>query len=255
MRCTAIALLLGFVSLVRGAAPNYTLASVVNAATGISGDYAPNGIITIYGSDLSYQTVAATPGSGTLPKVLGGVSVFLDGTSVNLFFVSPTQINFLAPSTLEPGVSKFTMVREGIAGPSLSMTFRDTAPGFFVGNGGALIATHANGAVITVDSPAAPGEVVVLYAAGLGRTVPDSEPGRAATAAAPILLIGQFAVLLGGVTMDRANILYAGITPGFAGLYQVNLRLPPDTGTDPEVRAFIGAQGSPSYLKLPVRIQ
>jgi len=60
---------------------------------------------------------------------------------------------------------------------------------------------------------------------------------------------------LGGKAVDPSRILYAGVTPGFAGLYQINLRVPGGLDADPEIRVFIGLQGSPSFLKLPVRVQ
>ena len=156
----------------KAAAPAYTLASVVNAATGVAGDLAPNGIVSIYGTDLSYRTESAPAGSGTLPRILGGVSVTIGGNPANLFYVSPQQINFLVPADLLAGPIKLYVSREGLAGPVLTMTLKETAPGFFPLENGNVIATHAAGKLITADSPAMPEEVVVIYAAGLGRTNP-----------------------------------------------------------------------------------
>jgi len=241
------------VPLGKAVAPAYTLASVVNAATGVSGDLAPNGMVSIYGTNLAYDTEAA--GAGTLPRSLARVSVTIGGLPANLFYVSPQQINFLVPSTLLPGPTQMYVVREGLSGPVLSFLIKETAPGFFPTDAGTVIATHADGTLLTGDSPGAPDEVVILYAVGLGRTNPDVDPGRPATRAAPILLQSRLALLLGGATVDPARVLYAGIAPGFAGLYQINLRIPVTTPENPEIRAFIGPQGSPSFLKLPVHIQ
>jgi len=235
--------------------PAYTLASVVNSATGVSGDLAPNGMVSIYGTNLAYSTEAAPAGLGILPRMLAGVSVTVGGLPANLFYVSPQQINFLVPSTLISGFLSMNVVREGVAGPVLSFVLKDTAPGFFPTDTGNVIGTHTDGTLVTVDSPAARDEVVILYAAGLGRTNPDMDPGRPSTRAAPILLLSQLSLLLGGAVVDPTRILYAGVAPGFAGLYQINLRIPVTTPENPEIRAFIGPQGSPSFLKLPVHIQ
>jgi len=236
------------------AGPVYTLASVVNSATGVSGEFAPNSMVSIYGTNLAFGTGAAGAGQ-YLPRILAEVQVLINGGPADLFYVSPQQINFLVPSILLPGPVKLVVVRQGVTGPTLTVTLNETAPGFFAMESGTVIATHADGQLITADSQAVADEVIVLYAAGLGHTNPDSEPGRAPTRAASIVLIGRLAILLGGKAVDPSRILYAGVTPGFAGLYQINLRVPGGLDADPEIRVFIGLQGSPSFLKLPVRVQ
>lgn len=236
-------------------APAYSASSVVNAATGVAGEFAPNSIVSIYGTDLAYATQAAASGSGVLPVTLAQVTVSVGGISANLFYVSPTQINFLVPANLLPGVKSLTVFRAGVAGPVLPMTLKETAPGFFNTSDGAVIATHADGTVCTSDSPVNAEEIIVLYAVGLGRTDPDAVPGKPSSHAAPIIQMGQLAVLLNGSVVDASRIYYAGTTPGFAGLYQINLRVPVTAAENPEIRVFIGQQGSPSYLKLPMRLQ
>ena len=235
------------------AAPAYTLASVVNSATGLSGDFAPNGMVSIYGTDLAYGTQAAGAGPGALPKTLAGVSVFVNGNTANLFYVSPTQINFLIPADLLPGTKTMWVVREGLIGPVLQIILKETSPGLFALSDGSAIATHVDGSLVSGDAPATPGEIVVVYAAGLGRTNPEEDVGRASARAAPILLLSQFSVLLSGATVDPSAVLYAGITPGFAGLYQINLRIPTTTVANPEIRVFIGSQGSASFVRLSVK--
>jgi uncharacterized protein (TIGR03437 family) len=60
-------------------------------------------------------------------------------------------------------------------------------------------------------------------------------------------------VLLNGVPADPASIQYAGVTPGCAGLYQINLQLPAPLPSNPEVRVAIGSQISPPSLNLPTQ--
>jgi uncharacterized protein (TIGR03437 family) len=62
----------------------------------------------------------------------------------------------------------------------------------------------------------------------------------------------DFQVLLNGVAVDRSRVLYVGVTPGYAGLYQVNLRLPDDVPQNPEVRVGTAAQMSLAGLYLPL---
>jgi uncharacterized protein (TIGR03437 family) len=51
--------------------------------------------------------------------------------------------------------------------------------------------------------------------------------------------------------VDRANLLYAGAAPGFAGLYQINLRLPSDLSNNPELRIGFRDIVSPEAVRLP----
>jgi len=54
--------------------------------------------------------------------------------------------------------------------------------------------------------------------------------------------------------VDPARVFYAGLAPGYAGLYQINVVLPEDLPSDPEIRVSVGSQSSPGGLKLPVRL-
>lgn len=234
-------------------APSYSAASVLNAATNLPSGFAPNTIVSIYGSNLSFGTAAAAPGSGSLPRILSGVTVYFGLTQAFLFFVSPTQINVLVPYELTPGTKTVTVNREGTIGPPVSLTLTETAPGLFQLGHGLVLATHSDGSVITPDQPAQPGEVIVIYAIGLGRTLPDLIGGTAPSAARTILHAADLAILVDYTPVDPVNVLYAGVTPGFAGLYQINLRLPAMFRVDPELRVGIGTQWSPPFMNLPTR--
>ena len=113
------------------------------------------------------------------------------------------------------------------------------------------VATHADGSLVSADSPAKPGEVVVIYAFGLGKTSPPVKTGEATPTPAPIL---SRDFLLGGINpypvlaiqLDfRLNAgpsrpfvtplimvpappgpAFMGLTPGQVGLYQINVKLP-----------------------------
>jgi uncharacterized protein (TIGR03437 family) len=71
-------------------------------------------------------------------------------------------------------------------------------------------------------NPAARGSIVVLYATGEGQTSPRGVDGRPADAPYPAPL-APVALNIGGYP---AEILYAGAAPGFAGLMQINARVP-----------------------------
>ena len=239
-------------------APFYTAAGIVNAATQTTEALAPNTIATIYGTNLSWTTYAVAQADldgGTLPTSLQGVTVYVNGISSNLYYVSPGQINFLTPYELTVSSATIQVARQGVAGPPVTVPFAATSPAFFQWNGNIAVAQHADGSLISFSSPAQPGEVVVLYAGGLGRTSPDLASGKVPIMALSILDKPQLQILLDGAPCSPWNIWYAGVTPGFAGLYQINLTLPNTVGPNPQIQVAIGAQSSPAGVQLPVAVQ
>lgn len=238
------------------ALPSYTLDGLVLAATQTSAPLAPNTLATLYGSNLSFTTRAVGPSDlsgGMMPTNLDGVVVYINSSPAPLFFVSPGQINFLVPYDISGVTATLTVNRQNIVGPHLTVPLALTNPAFFVWNGNLAVAEHADGTLITPTAPASAGEVVVFYAAGLGRTSPDSQTGRIISAAAPLYYASQFQISVGGVSCPQSSVLYAGAAPGFAGLYQINLRLPDPLPANPQIRISIGAQTSPPLILLPSR--
>ncbi len=234
-------------------APAYTAEGLVNAATQVASALSPNTIATLYGANLAFSTHSVSASDlrgGVLPTSLDGVTVYVGGRSASLLYISPTQINFLIPYELIAGTTTVVVARQGLAGPTLKIPLNSTSPGLFPWNGNYAIASHLSGAIIGPQAPAKPGEIVILYAVGLGRTVPESSSGRVATGAATILDLAQLQVTIAGVAIQPKDILYAGLAPGFAGLYQVNLRMPDTLPPDPEIRLSVASQISPPKIQL-----
>jgi uncharacterized protein (TIGR03437 family) len=239
-----------------GNAPSYVAAGVVNAATQTDEALAPNTIATIYGSNLSWTTdvlTASDVSGGELPTEIDGVSVIVNGIPCNLFFVAPGQINFLIPYEITTSTAVIEVVRQGAAGPSVTIPMAPTAPAFFVWNGNLAVAEHTDGTLISPQSPAQSSEIVVLYAGGLGRTSPDIESGEVATVAMSILYASQLRILLNGSACPASSVLYAGIAPDFVGLYQINLQLPANLPPNPEIQIAIGTQLSPAGVQLSLQ--
>lgn len=237
-------------------APSYTAAGVVNAATETTQTLAPNAIATLYGTNLSYETHAVTAADlqgGMLPTSMAGVTVSVNGLPANLFYVSVQQINFLIPYSITASTIAITVVRDATAGPTVTVPLTLTAPAFFEWNGNTVLAVHASGDLITPDFPAVPGEVIILFAEGMGRTQPDILSGEIAVRATPILALSQFQILLNGMPVPAANVFYAGLAPGFSGLYQINVVLPSWLPANPNVQIAIGAEVSPDGVELPAQ--
>ncbi len=58
--------------------------------------------------------------------------------------------------------------------------------------------------------------------------------------------------MLNGVAIDPSLIQYAGVTPGFAGLFQINVQLPGDAPSSPEIQIGYPNLMSPAGRILPV---
>lgn len=175
----------------------------------------------------------------------------IGGLLAPLYYVSPTQVNFLIPAMITPGVFDLELVRDGQRGPRVPVRVQDSAPGLFQKDGWVL-ATRASGSLVTPDDPAAPGEVVVLYGTGFGQTSPPLTDGLIPRTAAWIPKTISVKLQLGEID-SSAQVFYAGVTPGFAGLYQVNLTLPDSATEDPEVVLAIGEGVTPHGIRLAVR--
>jgi uncharacterized protein (TIGR03437 family) len=239
-------------------APVYSAASIVNAADNQSGQLAPNAIGTIYGVNLAYSTAAVSPNDlhgGVLPVVLVGASdttVLINNSPTALYYVSPIQINFLVPPDLLPGPVSLYVAVDTWRGQSIQLTLAAAAPALFQLDSTNAVATRADGSVLTPSSPAEPGDVVELWATGLGPTVPPAIGFTLPTAAAPLIVGANLSILLDGTPVSSTAIQYAGVAPGFAGLYQINLALPASTGQNPEIRLQLDGASSVPGVDLPV---
>jgi uncharacterized protein (TIGR03437 family) len=240
-------------------APFYSAASIVNSASNEVGALAPNTFATIYGVNLAYTTRAMLPGDirgGRLPFELAGVLVKVGAIQAIIYYVSPTQVNLLIPSTLLPRPEvELWLTVDGRVGPVVAIRLLDVAPALFqCSDAKTPVATRADWSLITGEAPARPGEDVVLYATGLGSTEgPQTDSVEIPQTAARIRRWREFQVVLGGVPVEAGRIAYVGVMPGYAGLYQINLKLPENLENDPEIRIGLAGQISRTGLRLPVR--
>jgi uncharacterized protein (TIGR03437 family) len=240
-----------------GQAPTYTAASVVNASDYTTGPFAPNSVLSVFGTNLSWSTQtlrSSDIANSTLPTQLANVAVYVDNWPAPLLYVSATQVNFLVPGNEISGDVPVRVVREGVTGPVVTISLADASPALFPLGNGYIIATHgADGSLITADSPAQGGEIIVVYATGLGRTEPNPSPGQIPMNPATIEGYSSLSVFLDGAPLPWYLIKYAGVTPGSVGLYQINIELPKPVDPDPQIMVTIGSQSSPLGLQLAVQ--
>jgi uncharacterized protein (TIGR03118 family) len=230
--------------------------AVVNAASFQPG-MAPGGFVSIFGLNLS--TTTRTWGNsdfvnGKLPTQLDGVSVIVDGKPAYVYFVSPRQVNFIAPADSNQGMVSVIVTNSGLSSAAMSAQLQQVSPGFFgIPNSKYVVATHADGTLVGpttllpgLTTPAQPGETIVLYGTGFGPTNPAAD-GQVLTGPVPAAM--QPTVSIGGAP---AQVTFAGLIS--AGLFQVNVQVPSTLSNgDAAVTAQAGTAKSQANVFIAVQ--
>ncbi len=231
--------------------------SIVNSASPISGLLAPNTLATIYGQYLAHKTASIAAGdirAGILPTTLPGtgVRVLVGGIAAPLLYVSPGQINFVVPAQFRAGMTDIRVQLDNRYGPAIKVALNDSAPALFgVDPEFALSVKATTGELLTFDNPGTSGDIITLYATGLGQTKPPIVSGELLQQPVSLADIDHFVVEIDGTVLAGSALLYAGGAPGFAGVYQINFRLPEDFSANPTVRiGFASGSMSASGLKV-----
>jgi acid phosphatase type 7 len=178
---------------------------------------APGSLFSIYGRHLALRD-SLSPGF-PLAADLNGIKVTFNNQPAPLIFASPGQINAQLPY----GISgSGTLTVTGVNGSvSVTVNVSETAPGIFVSGGPACL--HQSGSLVSQSDPAMPGEYISIYASGLGRVNSQIVAGQSAPAAPLVAVAAPVEVRLNDATLTP---YFAGLAPGFAGLYQVILQIP-----------------------------
>jgi uncharacterized protein (TIGR03437 family) len=228
---------------------------ISNAAnyTPITNSYAPGELVNLYGNfGVSTQVNGALP----VPTKLGGVQVFVNGLAAPVHLVSQNQISALIPFEISgDSFATFQVVVNGSKSNLVTVYAGNSAPGIYTstenGVGDAAI-LHSDYSLVTNSSPAVPGETVLMYLTGLGAVTPQLADGVAAPSS-PLSVSVEAADTL--VALDDGvdplavvDISFAGLAPGFAGLYQVNFTVPASGLTNGYILIVLATVEAQNYM-------
>ncbi len=230
---------------------------VVNAASSapFTAQLSPGEFVTLYGSGL-----ANTTATSNLPfqTQFNNVQVFINQVAAPIYYVSPTQISIVVPYiTTSDSVAQIYVVSNGVTSNLVSAFTGLTSTGVFtepVGGLGTAAALHPDYSVVTESSPAQIGETVAVYLTGMGIVIPRVADGTAApisplsyTSATPLVYLLD--------TADhylQAPVIFSGLAPGFAGLYQINFTVPSGLVSGDASLQIIGPDSATFQASLPI---
>ena len=210
-------------------APKFSSSGVINAASLVPGLVAGS-IGTILGTDLSNVSGFVQAATVPLPTQLAGTLVRVNGIEAPLFAIGSAngqqRIDFQVPWEIAGQLSATLVVKNNtLESDPVQITPLDTLPGIFTAGGTAGAILHnASGAMVTATNPAFRGEVVLIYATGLGSVTFPPATGAAALSDPPSVSTPLPFVTVGGVP---APVIFSGLAAGFVGLYQVRIQIPP----------------------------
>ena len=227
--------------------------SLVANAEGETPAIAPNTWVEIKGSGLALDSRTWKNSdfvNNQLPTQLDSISATVNGKSAFLYYISPAQINVLTPPDAMSGPVSVVVTNNGTPTASFTAQAQPLSPSFFVFNGGPYVAaTHVNGSYLGpttlypgLTTPAAPGEIVVLYANGFGPTSTPVVSGAISQSGSlptmPIVKIGGLA----------ATVQFAGLVA--PGQYQFNVAVPSNLadGDQPITAAYNNQATQPGTL-------
>jgi uncharacterized protein (TIGR03437 family) len=238
-----------------------------NAASYISTSLAPGVLATLYPLGVTFSATTANanqqPNPVPYPTVLADTQVLFNGQPAPILLVSPGQINFMVPMsapTSAPNGVDVQVVRQS-TGQILTdglVPMNTVSPAIFVGglvncalSGGkcrqAAVINDADGTVNNPSNPAAAGSYISIYATGQGfvqGAPPDGDIPRAglvSTSVVPKVWINACYVDDASCTGETGvdTVSFSGLSPQFPGVWQINVRIPKNTGPGAQIPIFI----------------
>lgn len=242
----------------RAVAPTFNQNTIYDTASNRSGAITPGELIWITGTALGPLNGAEAQfdQQGKLPTTLGGVSVSFDGIAAPLIYASFNAVQVQVPNELAGRSSTVvTLTYQGVTSTQVAKVVVAASPGLYTRGGvglGQLTALNPNGTRNTAANPVARGSYIVVYANGLGAVTPDVPTGMRAPFN-PLSMV-QFPITasIGG---QPAQVLYAGLAPGFVGLFQINLAVPANASTGALVPLTLTINGVPSQDNVFIAVQ
>jgi uncharacterized protein (TIGR03437 family) len=186
------------------------------------------------------------------PTTVGNVQVMINNVAAPIYYVSPTQVSAIVPYGITGGIAQVQVTNDGVASNIVTMFIGATAPGVFTVPPGGLgygAILHADYSLVTIKSPAQPDETVQVFLTGLGAVTPALSDGAAAPSDS---LVKASSTIAADVNGKSATVAFAGLAPGLAGLYQVNVTIPAGLTAGDNYLAISGPDAYTAEVLIPI---
>jgi uncharacterized protein (TIGR03437 family) len=209
------------------AAPRLTANAVTNAAS-FAGGMVAGSLATAFAGGLRDAAGVLVADRVPLPGTLGGVSVSVGGVGAPIYSVSNVggveQVNFQVPFEMAGRAAAAVVVtRDGQASTAVDVPLATVQPGVYTRDGTEAIVVHAaDYGLVSAARPLLHDEYAFVYVSGLGPVTNAPATGGGGPATPPANASADVRVTLGGVNCE---VQFAGLAPGFVGVYQVNFRV------------------------------
>ncbi len=200
--------------------PTLPNSGLVNAAS-FSHTVAPGSIASMFGTNFANSTGAASV--KPLPDTLNGVSILVNNNSAPLIFVNQLQANFQIPFETQPGMATVVVTANGLDSQHATVNVTAEAPGIFISGTNQAVVLNPDNSLAESGTPAKVGSVVVMYVTGLG---PLDHPLPTGSPASNDPLSNATVVPTVTIGGTNAVVQFAGMSPGFVGLGQINMVIP-----------------------------
>jgi protocatechuate 3,4-dioxygenase, beta subunit len=204
--------------------------------------------VTIEGTALSNTTRTWNSNdivNGKLPETLDGVSVRINNQPASVYYISPKQLNVLAPDAVADGNVSVTVTNGSATSDPVTVNLQRLSPGFFQFASENIAAVRADGSAIGESNPARPGESILLFGTGFGPTSPAATPGQALSGPLPTANTVRVQI-----HTQSAAVAFAGLVS--PGLYQFNITVPDLPNGDYPVTAEVAGVRTTKFAKLRI---
>jgi len=237
--------------------PNLSGGSILNGADFQRNSISPCSVATIQASGVAPTVQGVVIPNllvGPLPYSLAGDTVTLGGSQAPIYSVSNVktveQITIQVPCDVTPGNSVPLTVNVSGGTATINVAVLPGSPGIFstVYSDGVsrAVLVRPDGSFVSLTNPARRGEIIRLYATGLGPTLPAVGTNSIAIPNGPDALVtGQIIV---GVANQGTRVISARVAPSLIGVQEVAFQVPSDapTGNDVVLSLAVNVPGDSS---------
>jgi uncharacterized protein (TIGR03437 family) len=240
------------------AGPAFTAAGLVNAASYTAGAVSPGEIVAIFGDNLGPPSIAGAEldSSGRLATDLASTRVFFDGVQAPMIYALRNQVSAIVPYGVAAANTSVEVEYQGARSAAVSVPVVSYTPALFGGFGATrprpVAAINRDNSINDALHPAHLGDVVTVFATGLGPTsVPSADGEICGTDLKGYT--GTPSLTIGGTP---AQFQYVGCSPGtVVAVDQINAVIPLAAGTGPAVPiALSTSAGEPPAEILSIAI-